>query len=112
MNTLKFKLLSNKKIAIDEEIPYYINGSDINFKIGDTLYKYNLIDDILYKNDKELSLTIDPNNNIIYVKLMVNGALFNMPLENTKISKKNNEIMIKYRLISDEITENEIWIKY
>lgn len=112
MNMLIFKLISNKKEEINEKVSYYINNDNINFKIGNTLYKYNLIDDVLIKSDSEISLTIDPNNYIIYVKLMENGLEFNMPIDEVKIVKNNKEITIKYTLLSDEIIENEIYLKY
>ena len=112
MNILIFKLFCNKKEEINEEVSYYINNDNINFKIGKTLYKYNLSNDILKKNDSELSLTIDPNNNIIYVKLMEHDLEFNMPIDEVKITKNNNEITIKYTLLGDEITKNEIYLKY
>lgn len=112
MNMLTFKLISNKKEEINEEVSYYINNDIINFKIGNTLYKYNLIDDILIKSDFDLSLTIDPHNHIIYVKLMENSLEFNMPIDKVKITKKSHEITIKYTLLGDEITENEIYLNY
>lgn len=112
MKTLLFKLISNKKIEIDEKVSYYIKDNYINFKIGDTLYKYDEKEDILYKNDKEISLTIDPNNNIIYVKLMENGLVFNMPIDRVKITKKEGSIRIKYAVIEGEIIENEISIEF
>jgi len=71
MNTLNFKLITNKLEQINETISYFINNDNINFKIGNTLYRYNLIDDILFKTDDSLSLTIDPNNNIIYIVMFM-----------------------------------------
>lgn len=112
MNMLNFKLITNKKEEINETIKYFINNDNINFKIGNTLYKYDLINDILIKNDDNLSLTIDPNNNIIYIKLMENGLEFSMSMESSKITKKAGEITIKYTYIGDELTENEIYLKY
>ena len=111
MNTHNFKLITNKLEQINETISYFINNDNINFKIGNTLYRYNLIDDILFKTDDSLSLTIDPNNNIIYIKLVENGLEFNMPMENSKIIKNADEIIIKYAYIGDELMENEIHIK-
>lgn len=112
MNMLIFKLISNKKEEINEKVPYYINNDNIKFKIGNTLYKYNLEKDVLIKCDSDISLTIDPDNYIIYVKLMEQGLEFNIPIDDVKIEKNNNEITIKYTLLSDEITENEIYLKY
>lgn len=112
MNMLNFKLITNKEEQINENITYFINNDNINFKIGNTLYKYNLLDDILIKTDNNLSLTIDPNNNIIYIKLMENGLEFNMSMESAKVSKKEGEILIKYTYFGNELTENEIYIKY
>lgn len=112
MNKLHFKLLSNKQTIIDENISYYLKDDNINFKIDQTLYKYNLTDDILYKSDKDIDMTIDVNNNIIYIHLIANDLTFNMPIEQTKITKKLGEIVLKYTLNNEEITQNEITIQY
>lgn len=112
MKTLSFKLISNKNIEIDKSVPYYIKDDILNFKIDDILYKYDIKEDILYKNGKDLSLTIDPNNNIIYVKLMENGLVFNMPIDKVKIIKREGLITIKYAVIEGKITENEISIEF
>lgn len=112
MNILNFKLIVDKVEQINETINYFINNDNINFKIGNTLYKYDLIDDILIKTDDTLVLTIDPHNNIIYIKLIENGYEFNMTMESSKITKKDGEITIKYTYIGDKLTENEISIKY
>lgn len=112
MLKLHFKLTSNKEIMIDEEVSYYLKDDNLNFKIDKTLYKYNLTDDILYKNDGDTDMTIDLNNNIIYLTLIANNLSFNMPIEETKVSKKIGEIRLKYTLKSEEITKNEITIIY
>lgn len=112
MNKLFFKLLSNKETVIDATTTYYLKEDNINFKIDKNIYRYNLTDDILYKTDSDLEMTIDLNNNIIYLTLKENGATFNMPIEDTKISKKEGEISLKYTLNNDEIIKNEITIKY
>lgn len=112
MDVLIFRLISNKKEEINVEVPYYIKDDTINFKIEDNLYKYNLNNDIIIKNNSNLSITIDFNNDIIYVKLVENDLTFNMPIDKVKITKNDQEITIKYRLLSDEITENEIYLKY
>ena len=40
MKTLKFKLISNKEVLIDEESTYYIKDNVIIFKINNELYKF------------------------------------------------------------------------
>lgn len=112
MNKLVFKLLSNQETVIDETTSYYISDDNLNFKIDKTIYRYNLTDDILIKKDEDMEMTIDLNNNIIYITLKENNATFNMSIENTKISKKAGEISLKYTLNNDEIIKNEITIKY
>lgn len=112
MNKLNFKLITNKEVQIDENVNFFLNNDNINFKIGNTLYRYDINDDILIKTDETLSLTIDPNNNIIYIKLIENNLEFNMSMESSKITKKDGEVIIKYTYFGDELTENEIYINY
>ena len=48
METLKFKLISNKETLINESTSYYIKDNIINFKINDELYSYNLENNIIF----------------------------------------------------------------
>lgn len=112
MNKLHFKLISNHQSIIDEFVTYYLKDNNIHFQIDKTIYKYNLTDDILFKRDKDIDMTIDLNNNIIYLTLKGHNSTFNMPIENTKITKEREEIVLKYTLNNEEITKNEITIKY
>lgn len=112
MKALKFKLISNKEVLIDEESTYYIKDNVINFKINNELYNYNLENNILIKTNKESKITIDFENYNIIIEILNNNLMFNMEILEYTIHIENNKISIKYKCLGEEETQNNIFIEY
>ena len=51
MKTLSFKLYSNNKLEIDTNTNYFIKNDELNFKIENDTYKYDLKSDNLVKTN-------------------------------------------------------------
>lgn len=112
MQTLKFKLISNKETLINESTSYYIKDNIINFKINDELYSYNLENNILIKTNKEYKITNDFENYNIIIEIPESNSMFNMEILDYTIHIDNNKILIKYKYLGDEEIENSIFIEY
>ncbi len=112
MQTLIFKLISNKETLINESTSYYIKDNIINFKINDELYSYNLENNILIKTNKEYKITNDFENYNIIIEIPESNSMFNMEILDYTIHIDNNKILIKYKYLGDEEIENSIFIEY
>lgn len=112
MKSLKFKLISEKEIIINEETSYFIKEDILNFKIKEELYNYNLSNNILIKKNKESTITFDFENYNIIIEIPENNLMFNMEITEYNIVRNKNSIEIKYKYMGDKITTNCIIIEY
>ncbi len=112
MNSLKFKLISNKETLIDVKVSYYIKDNIINFKIKEDLYNFNLENNILTKTNKESKITLDFENYNIIIEVLYNNLMFNMEILEYNIHIDSNKISIKYKYLGDETISNNIFIEY
>lgn len=112
MKSLKFKLISNKEILIDESTTYYIKDNILNFKINNELYNYNLENSILIKTNRESKITMDFENYNIIIEIPANNLMFNMEILEYTNHIDDNKISIKYKYLGDEEIQNSIFIEY
>lgn len=110
MSLLKFKLISNNNTEIEFESNYLLTENKLSFKNENTLYEYNIKDNLFVKKDNETSITIDINNSLIIINLLENNLAYDMDVEIEEFINKDNYISIKYIIKNEEdnITNNII----
>lgn len=111
MEKLSFKLITNGKNIIDEEVNYFISEDKMHFMIDKVKYTLDLNNSILTKEDSESLVTIDMKKSMIhyYVKSVTKTAY--LPLNNDNYVKNGNNIQYKYKVPENDV-ENTIIINY
>lgn len=112
MKRLIFKLISNKDIIIDRELNYILKDNIIKFKIDDTLYEYDITNNIFSKKDKDSLITINFKDKNMKIKLHEIDNDFYMDIIDVDIKNNKSKIELTYTFINDEKTTNCIIIEY
>ncbi|MCH5166825.1 MAG: hypothetical protein J1F35_02935 [Erysipelotrichales bacterium] len=112
MNKLTFKLLSNNKEIINEQINYLKQENIIKFKINDDNYEYDEKNIILVKRDSEKELTINFKEKVIIINLLSNNIKIDYPMDKSDANINNNIVILNYTLESDKTVENTIIIEF
>lgn len=112
MNKLKFKLITNNQIVIDEEVNYFIKEDIFKFKIDEVYYEYDKKNNIFSKKNNESLIKIELLKNNIVIVLLENNMFFDMEVQINRYEKNDKLVIIEYTFISDEKTTNCIIIEY
>lgn len=112
MNKLKFKLLTNNQIVINEEVNYFVKEDIFKFKIDEVYYEYDKKNDVFSKKNNESLIKIELLKNNIVIALLENNLSFDMEIDINKYEKNDKLIIIEYTFMSDEKTTNCIIIDY
>ena len=112
METLKFKLISNDKETINRSANYVLQNNIISFKIDNSLYKYNINENILIKTEDNNRITIDINKEIIIIELIKEKYMFDLIIKDVELIKNDNIIEIKYKVDEEDKIINHIIIEY
>ena len=112
MNTLKFKLVSNKKEEINEVTNYYIKDNKMIFKIKEDLFEYDINNEYLIKKNKETSININLKDKLLEIKLLSHNYTVDMEIIDLIIEKEENKVKIEYSFDDGEKNTNCIFITY
>ena len=111
MKELVFKLKTNDEVLIDVKTSYFLKDDVINFTIEDNIYRYNINNKILNKENGESIMNIDMANNAIkYVYKTLNKE-FELPLDSNELLINDNNIKYIYEIKDNDIV-NIIEISY
>ena len=111
MKELVFKLKTNDEVLIDVKTSYFLKDDVINFTIEDNIYRYNINNKILNKENGESIMNIDMANNAIkYVYKALNKE-FELPLDSNELLINDNNIKYTYEIKDNDIV-NIIEISY
>lgn len=112
MEKLHFKMLSNNKEIINENISYYKKDNIINFKINDDLYNLDLENIILTKKDKEKELVINFKDRDILITVLTDDIKVRYPIASSSIKKTEKGFKLDYLLDEGEKLNNCIIIEF
>lgn len=112
MEKLKFKLISNNKEIINEEVAYYKKDNTINFKINDELYKLDTKKIILTKIDKEKELVINFKEKVIIIYAKYENITLDYPMLESTIKTSDKSYSLSYTLEEDKLLSNTIVIEF
>lgn len=112
MNTLRFKLISNKIEIINQEVNYFKDNNIFKFKVNNELYEYHLENNILIKKNSESIIKVDFDKKKMTININSINQDFLMDIDDIIVKKENNHIELMYSFINDEKTTNCIIIEY
>jgi len=111
MKELRFKLITNYNTLIDINTSYFLKDDVINFTHDNNIYRYNITNHILNKENDESIMNIDmKNNKIVYVYKELNKE-FKLPIDSNKLLVNDNNIQYTYEIKDNDII-NIIEISY
>lgn len=112
MKVLLFKLIKDKEIIINKELPYYINDNKINISDDEELYKININDNIFMKKNKESLIKIDFKKKLMHIDLLENDLHLDIPLLKSKFLSNKNLLELTYMLDDGENVVNKVELYY
>ena len=102
----------NYKETINRSANYVLQNNIISFKIDNSLYKYNINENILIKTEDNNRITIDINKEIIIIELIKEKYMFDLIIKDVELIKNDNIIEIKYKVDEEDKIINHIIIEY
>lgn len=112
MERLNFKMVSNNKEIINDNVAYYKKDNNINFKINEEIYIYDKKAKILTKKDKEKELVIKFKEKVIIITAKKEGIKFSYPMSKSSIKETSKLIILSYILDEEEPLHNSIFIEF
>lgn len=101
-----YKINNNDNIKSDKVRAIFLDGI-ITYNEDDSIVKYNYNDDTLHRENNDLILDYDFNNEKAKIFIKELNKEINPVLKVLNIDKENNDMKIKFKL-EEEIIEYEI----